>query len=70
MSQFGATKARLVLAALLRIGWAQKRQPGSHRTLARPDWEDYTFAFHDGDEIGPVMLGRIARKTGLKPTDL
>ena len=70
MSQFGAAKARLVLAALLRIGWAQKRQSGSHRTLARPGWEDYTFASHDGDEIGPVMLGRIAKKTGLKPTDL
>lgn len=70
MSQFGATKARLVLAALLRIGWSQKRQSGSHRTLARPEWDDYVFAFHDGDEIGPVMLNRIARKTGLKPTDL
>ena len=70
MSQFGATKARLVLAALLRIGWEQKRQSGSHRTLARLGWDDYTFAFHDGDEIGPVMLGRIAKKTGLKPSDL
>jgi len=70
MSQFGATKARQVLAALLRIGWEQKRQSGSHRTLMRTDWEDYVFAFHDGDEIGPVMLGRIAKKTGLKPTDL
>lgn len=70
MNQFGATKARLVLAALLRIGWEQKRQSGSHRTLARPDWDDYTFAFHDGDEIGPVMLGRIAKKTGLRPADL
>jgi predicted RNA binding protein YcfA (HicA-like mRNA interferase family) len=70
VSQFGATKARLVLAALLRIGWEQKRQSGSHRTLARLGWDDYTFAFHDGDEIGPVMLGRIAKKTGLKPSDL
>jgi len=28
------------------------------------------FAFHDRDEIGPVMLARIARKTGLQPEDL
>ena len=70
MSQFGATKARQVLAALLRIGWEQKRQSGSHRTLARAGWDDYTFAFHDSDEIGPVMLGRIARRTGLQPDDL
>lgn len=70
MSQFGATKARLVLAALLRIGWEQKRQSGSHRTLGRAGWDDYTFAFHDGDEIGPVMLRRIGKRTGLRPEDL
>jgi hypothetical protein len=30
----------------------------------------YVFAFHDGDEIGPPMLSRIAKRTGLKPEDL
>ena len=52
MSQFAAAKARLVLAALLRIGWVQKRQSGSHRTLERVGWEDYTFAFYDSEESG------------------
>jgi hypothetical protein len=28
------------------------------------------FAFHDNEEIGPRMLARIAKKTGLKPEDL
>jgi hypothetical protein len=28
------------------------------------------FAFHDGDEIGPKMLARIAKHTGLNPDDL
>ena len=70
MSQFGAAKALLVLAALLRIGWAQKRQSGSHRTLERAGWKDYTFAFHDSEEIGPVMLKRVEKKTGLTPEDL
>jgi len=59
-----------VLAALLRIGWTIKRQSGSHRTLSRPGWADYTFAFHDDDEIGPRMLAKIAKKTGLRPDDL
>ena len=31
---------------------------------------DYVFAFHDGVEIGPHMLSRITRHTGLKPEDL
>jgi predicted RNA binding protein YcfA (HicA-like mRNA interferase family) len=70
VSGWPSCKARRVLAALLRIGWNIKRQSGSHRTLSRPGWADYTFAFHDGDELGPVVLFKIAKQTGLKPTDL
>ena len=71
MSQWGSRKARLVLAALLRIGWMVKRQSGtSHKILARAGWADFVFAFHDGEEIGPKMLARIARRTGLRPEDL
>lgn len=71
MSQWGSRKARLVLAALLKSGWQIKRQSGgSHRVLARPGWADFVFAFHDGEEIGPRMLARIARRTGLRPEDL
>ena len=62
-------KARSVLLALHRIGWEVKRTKGSHRTLERADWPDYVFAFHDGDEIGPHMLARIAQKTGLQIDD-
>lgn len=71
MSVWRSTKARLVLAALLRIGWSLKRQAGSsHRVLSRVDWPDYVFAFHDAEEIGPRMLARIAKRTGLQPEDL
>jgi predicted RNA binding protein YcfA (HicA-like mRNA interferase family) len=71
MSRWSATKARRMLAALLRIGWAIKRQSGgSHRVLARPGWPDFVFAFHEDEEIGPRMLARIARRTGLTPGDL
>jgi predicted RNA binding protein YcfA (HicA-like mRNA interferase family) len=47
-----------------------KRQSGSHRTLARDGYPDYVFAFHDGDEIGPAMMSRVAKRTGLRPEDL
>jgi predicted RNA binding protein YcfA (HicA-like mRNA interferase family) len=59
-----------VLRALNRIGWTLKRQSGSHRILAREGWNDYVFAFHNREEIGPHMLARIARHTGLRPEDL
>ena len=70
MSQWPATRASRVMAALLRIGWSLKRTTGSHRVLQRAGWPDYVFAFHDRDEIGPRMLARIARPTGLTPDDL
>ena len=70
MTKWPSAKARRVLGALLRIGWAQKRESSSHRTLSRPGWPDVVFAFHDQEEIGPRMLARIARATGLKPEDL
>ncbi len=70
MADWSAKKAKQVLAALLQIGWIVKRQTGSHRVLTHPQFPDYIFAFHDGVEIGPVMLRKIAKHTGLKPDDL
>jgi predicted RNA binding protein YcfA (HicA-like mRNA interferase family) len=71
MSQWPSVKASKVLATLKRIGWSVKREvKGSHKTLQRDGWPDYTFAFHDGDEIGLRMLARIAKQTGLMPEDL
>ncbi|EQD56970.1 YcfA family protein, partial [mine drainage metagenome] len=67
MSQWPSTKAKRALSALLRLGWTIKRQSGSHRTLAREGWPDFVFAFHDGEELGPRMLARIARHIGPRP---
>ncbi len=71
MSQWRSTKARQVLAALLKIGWSIKRQSGtSHRILAKPGWPNVVFAFHDKEELGSRMLARIAKRTGLTPDEL
>lgn len=70
MSQWPSVKAKRLLAALLRLGWQVKRQSGSHKTLSRNGWPDFVFAFHDGDEVGPKMLARVAKHTGLSPNDL
>jgi predicted RNA binding protein YcfA (HicA-like mRNA interferase family) len=56
MSEWPSMRARRVLAALQHIGWATKRQTGSHRILPRPGWPDVVYAFHDNDEVGPRML--------------
>ena len=70
MSRWPSTEASRVLSALLRIGWRIKRETGSHRVLQRADWPDTVFAFHDREELGPKMLARLAKVTGLKPEDL
>ena len=70
MSRWPSVKAKRLLVALSRLGWTVKRQSGSHKTLSRPGWPDVVFAFHDGETIGPRMLARVAKRTGLKPDDL
>jgi predicted RNA binding protein YcfA (HicA-like mRNA interferase family) len=70
VSAWRATKAPRVLAALLRIGWTVARQRGSHRTLTREGWAPHIFAWHDNVEIGPKMLSRIGKETGLRPDDI
>ena len=70
MSEWPSIPARLVLAALLRIGWTVTRQTGSHKVLSRDGWPDLVFAFHDREELGPCMLTRIAKYSGLRPEDL
>jgi predicted RNA binding protein YcfA (HicA-like mRNA interferase family) len=70
VSRWPSARAPAVLRALRRIGWDIKRQAGSHRVLSRAGWPDYVFAFHDDEDIGPRMLSRIAKHTGLEPEDL
>ena len=70
MSQWPSSKAKRVLAALLKLGWQLKRQSGFHRTLSLAGSPDFVFAFHDNEEVGPRMLARVAKHTGLRPEDL
>lgn len=70
MSVWPSVKAKRLLAALGALGWSEKRRSGSHTVLQREGWPDIVFAFHDGEEIGPRMLARVAKVTGLQPSDL
>ncbi len=70
MTGWSSSKAKKVLKVLLKEGWEIKRIRGSHKVLAKAAYPDFIFAFHDGEEIGPKMLARIAKHTDLKPEDL
>lgn len=72
MSVWPSSQARRVYKALLRIGWAEHHivKGSSHQQLKRSGFADFTWAFHDSDEIGPKMLARIGKQTSLRPEDL
>jgi len=65
-----SARASRVVAALRRIGWVEIRRRGSHVVFARAGWREFVWSHHDGAEIGPRMLARIAKYTGLDPGDL
>ena len=50
-------------------GWVAT-QASVRVTLSRAGFADFVFAFRDGEEIGPRMLARIAKHTGITPNDL
>ena len=74
MTNWPATKAKRVLAALERPwnGWdgGSVARGVPTKVLVREDWPNYEFAFQEGEEIGPRMLSKIAKHTGLTPKDL
>jgi predicted RNA binding protein YcfA (HicA-like mRNA interferase family) len=74
MRKFSASRAQKVYRALLRIGRREKlriSKSGSHKQLENPNFPyEHTWAFHDSEEIGPKMLAKIAKRTGLKPEDI
>lgn len=47
-----------------------KRTSGSHKTLSKEGSPNVIFAYHDNEELGPKILARIAKETGLSPEDL
>lgn len=74
MRKFPSTTANKVYRAFVRVLWREKPRI-SHRgftgSLRIPNFPcEYTWAFRDNEEIGPKMLAKIAKRTGLKPEDL
>jgi predicted RNA binding protein YcfA (HicA-like mRNA interferase family) len=73
LSYWPSSKAKKVFSALKSIGWSIKpgsQKGSSHVQLVHAMLPEYTWAFDDSDELGPKMIARIAKKTGLKREDL
>ena len=73
LSFWPSCKAKKVRRALGNIGWIDDPNDSkgrSHKKLIHPSLPNYTWSFADSDEVGPRMMARIAKHTGLKPSDL
>ena len=54
-------KPREVASLLERMGLVEVRQRGSHRQYRHPDGRGTTVPFHQGRDISPTLLRKIAR---------
>lgn len=65
MGSVPVLKPREVVALLERLGFAEVRQRGSHRQYRHADGRGTTVPFHQGRDISPTLLRKIARDIGL-----
>ena len=61
--------AREALKSLLRAGFAEVRQSGSHKVLRHPDGRQTYVAMHPGD-IPSGTLRKILKQAGLSEEEL
>jgi len=62
-------KPREVVALLVRHGFVEVRQRGSHKQFRHVDGRSTTVPFHAGRDISPTLLRKIARDIGLTVDD-
>lgn len=63
-------KPRELVAILVRLGFVEVRQRGSHKQFRHTDGRFTTVPFHQGRDISPTLLRKIARDIGVEVEDL
>ena len=58
-------KPQDVVSILLKLGFVEVRQRGSHKQFRHPDGRCTTIPFHKGRDISPVLLRQVAKDVGL-----
>ena len=69
MGDVPVLKPREVAAILIRLGFVEVRQRGSHRQYRHPDGRVTTVPFHQGRDISPALLRAVARDIGMDVRD-
>lgn len=69
MGNIPVLKPGEVIAILLRLGFVEIRQRGSHKQLQHADGRMTTIPFHAGRDIAPPLLRQIVKDIGLTLDD-
>jgi predicted RNA binding protein YcfA (HicA-like mRNA interferase family) len=70
VTQFSAVTGRQLIAALNKLGFEVIRVKGSHHFLRHQDGRTTVVPVHSGENIGPGLLGKTLRDTGLTREEL
>lgn len=65
MGTLPVLKPAEVVAILKRLGFVEVRQRGSHKQFRHADGRGTTVPFHQGRDIPPVLLRKIAEDIGM-----
>ena len=65
MAKLPVLKPREVVARLDKLGFREVRQRGSHKQFRHVDGRGTTVPFHQGRDISPILLRRIAGDIGM-----
>ncbi|HVS11397.1 MAG TPA: type II toxin-antitoxin system HicA family toxin [Planctomycetota bacterium] len=70
MAKLPTLKPHEVVSLLQGIGFTEVRQRGSHKQFRHADGRGTTVPFHQGRDISPTLLRKIAQDIGLTAEQL
>ena len=70
MSKLPVLKPHEVVSRLEALGFVELRQRGAYKQFRHPDGRGTTVPFHQGRDISPILLRKIARDIGMSAEDL
>lgn len=70
MGNIPVLKPGEVVTILIKLGFSEVRQRGSHKQFRNAAGRCTTVPFHQGRDISPILLRQIAKDIGLTIDDL
>ncbi|MFA6311305.1 MAG: type II toxin-antitoxin system HicA family toxin [Sterolibacterium sp.] len=70
MGNIPVLKPNEVIAILVKLGFSEVRQRGSHKQFRDTAGRSTTVPFHQGRDISPILLRQIAKDVGIALEEL